>query len=109
MNADYMIGDRSALMIEAIVLNIPVLYMTNFYYKEKILSAVEPIFESYYQGSVCYDIELFIDMVIKKGIDYKKQDRERAKDLCIPFFDGKCGLRIVNDLAYSIYAELEEK
>ena len=48
-------------------------------------------------------------MVIKKGIDYKKQDRERAKDLCIPFFDGKCGLRIVNDLAYSIYAELEEK
>lgn len=109
IHADYMIGDRSALMIESIVLNIPVLYMTNFYYKEKILSAVEPIFESYYQGSVCYDMELFLDMVVKKGMDYKKQERERAKGLCIPFFDGKCGLRIANDLAYSIYAELEEK
>lgn len=107
VNANYIIGDRSALMVESIVLDIPVLYMTNFYYKEKILDGIAPIFESYYQGSECYDMELFMDMIVNKKIDYKKCEREKAKELCIPFFDGKCGKRIVDEMASAILNEVE--
>lgn len=106
LNSDYVIGDRSALMIEAIVLGVPVLYMTNFYYKEKMLSAVEPIFESYYQGSESYDMERFVDLIIYRGKDYKADERRKACELCVPLFDGNCGQRIVNSMAEKIIAEV---
>lgn len=101
-SADGMIGDRSALMIEAITLEIPVLYMTNFWYKEEMLDAVKPIYNSYYQGSKVYDMHRFMDLVMIRNIDYKKEDRLNAKQECIPFFDGKCAERIVEDLVYSM-------
>ena len=103
--ADAVIGDRSALMIEAVVLDVPVQYMTNFFHKEKMLSAVEPIFESYYQGSDCYDMIRFLDLVVCGGNDYKKQERRDARALCVPFFDGKCGDRIVDTIAEKIAEE----
>lgn len=102
VNADGVIGDRSALMIEAIVLDVPVLYMTNFWYKEEMLDAVKPIYNSYYQGSKVYDMYRFIDLVMIKNIDYKKTERLNAKQECIPFFDGKCAERIVEDLVNSV-------
>lgn len=108
LNSDYIIGDRSALMVEAIVLDVPVLYMTNFYYKEKMLSAVEPIFESYYQGSECFDMERYIDLVIYNGKDYKLNERRAACEKCIPLFDGKCGKRIVDGMAKKIMSEVED-
>lgn len=103
--ADYVVGDRSALMIEAGALHVPVLYMTNFYYKEKMLPAIEPLFESYYQGSFAYDIRRFLDMVAIKGLDYKKEERERAARNCLPELDGQGGRRIVDDIAETIYRE----
>ena len=51
ISADCIIGDRSALMVESCVLDKPTLYMTNLWYKERMLDAVAPIFDSYYQGS----------------------------------------------------------
>jgi len=106
LHADYVIGDRSALMVEACALNIPVLYLTNYFFTEKMLPSVEPIFDSYYHGSTCYDIELFIEIVVKKGLDYKEKDRIFALKECLPYLDGMCGKRIVNDLANSMYKEI---
>jgi CDP-glycerol glycerophosphotransferase (TagB/SpsB family) len=105
--ADCYIGDRSSLMIEAAVLGIPVLYMTNFYYKEQMLPFVEELVESFYQGETCYDIEQFIDLVILKGQDYKKEIRNAAAAECVPYFDGQCGKRIVDAMAKVITIESE--
>ncbi|MDL2302297.1 CDP-glycerol glycerophosphotransferase family protein [Lachnospiraceae bacterium OttesenSCG-928-D06] len=106
VNANYIIGDRSALMVEAIVLQVPVLYMTNFYYKEKMLQSVLPIFESYYQGSECYDMELFVDLIINRNKDYKRYERLQAMEKCIPFFDGQSGKRIVECIATALQEEV---
>ena len=104
-SADYVIGDRSALLIEAASLGIPVLYMTNYYYKEEMLPAVAPLFESYYQGSFSYDIKHFLDLVVLKGLDYKKAERDNAVRECLPPADGHSGERIVNYIAETVYAE----
>lgn len=103
--ADYVVGDRSALLIEAGALHVPVLYMTNFYYKEKMLPAIAPLFESYYQGSFAYDIYRFLDMVAIKGLDYKKEERERVARDCLPALDGQGGRRIADAMAEAIYSE----
>ena len=107
LSADAVIGDRSALMIEASALQVPVLYMTNFWYKEQMLDAVAPIFDSYYQGSQVYDMHRFMQTVLTDGFDYKKQEREDAFHSCIPFFDGQCGRRIVENIVDSLNAEAE--
>ena len=96
-------------MIEAAALHKPVLYMTNFWYKEIMLESVSPIFESYYQGSQVYDIERFLDLVMDKEIDYKKEIRESAFMECIPYFDGNCGNRIVEDLVSGLEKEMMEE
>ena len=105
-NSNYIIGDRSALLIEAAAMQIPVLYMTNDTFKEDILPAVKPILDSYYQGCTCYDIQKFIEMVIINKIDDKKEERLEAKIRCLPYIDGLCGKRIINDLAETIYKEI---
>ena len=108
LRADYVMGDRSALMIEAGSLGIPVLYLTNFYYEEKLLPAVAPLFESFYRGNSAYDMERFMDMVVMGGMDYKKEERQRAVEECIPYRDGKCGQRIADAMAELLMTEGEE-
>ena len=104
-NASFIVGDRSALMVEAAALRVPVLYMTNFFYQEKLLPSVAPLFDSYYQGNSAYDIERFIIMVVYEGMDYKKEEREDATRLCLPYLHGSSAERILNDLAERISAE----
>ncbi|MCI8857315.1 MAG: glycosyltransferase [Clostridiaceae bacterium] len=103
--ADFVIGDRSALMLEAGAMGVPVLYMTNFYYKEQMLPAVQPLFESFYQGSFAYDIHFFMDFVAVRGNDYKKEERMQAARECLPAIDGQSGKRIVNAMAEAFYRE----
>ena len=98
-SADCIIGDRSALMVEAGVMDVPVLYLTNFYYQEQLLPSVKPLFDSYYQGNTCYDIEMFLDYVMEKGHDYKQEQRRKAANKCIPNFDGQSGRRIADTIA----------
>lgn len=105
ISADCIIGDRSALMVESCVLDKPTLYMTNLWYKERMLDAVAPIFDSYYQGSEFYDMKLFLDFVVEKGFDYKRETRRQAAAQCVPFFDGQCGRRIVEDLVKGLLSE----
>ena len=107
LNADAIIVDRSAVMIEAAVTGVPILYVHNAEYNEPMTQAVTPLVESYYQGCTCDDLRHFVEQVIR-GEDPRKTQREDAFRLCIPHFDGQCGRRIADDIAGSIYAETPE-
>ncbi len=113
LNADCIISDRSALMVEAGAVGVPVLFMHNSDYYEPLTEAVKPLVQSYYQGTSCSDMIAFVEQC-KQNKDPKKEQREAAFKQCIPFFDGKCGKRIANDIVHSLEKEanpfnLEEK
>lgn len=103
-NAEAIIVDRSAVMIEAGACNVPVLYMYNQEYDEPLTDAVKPLINSYYKGTTLSDMEAFIKMV-RDGKDPKKEERNRAFHECVPYFDGKCGERIKDN----IFQELKEE
>ena len=104
VNADFIITDRSALMVESGSVGVPVLYMYNPDYKEPIAKAIEPLTDSYYQGTGCTDMIHFLNMC-RKGEDPLKEDRKIAFTECIPYFDGKCGERIKEDIIESLNEE----
>ncbi len=99
LNADAIVTDRSALMVESAVVGVPVLYLKNIDYDEPIFPPLVSLIESYYQGTGNNDIVKFLDM-IRNGDDEKKLVRETALHRCIPM-DGKCTERIINDILFS--------
>lgn len=107
VNSDYIIVDRSAVMIEAGALGAPVLYMYNPDFYEPMTEGIKPLIDSYYQGTTCEDMSKFIDMV-RINEDPKKGERESAFEKCIPYFDGNCGKRIKEDVINSIKLENEK-
>jgi hypothetical protein len=108
LNANVIITDRSALMIESAVVGVPVLYLENIDYREPIFPPLVPLMESYYKGTGSKDIVKFLDMV-HSGIDEKKPARESALRKCIPYMDGKCAERIKNDILSSNYEKPLQK
>jgi CDP-glycerol glycerophosphotransferase (TagB/SpsB family) len=100
--ADYVITDRSAVMVEAGVLGVPVMYMTGKDW-EPLNDAVAPIVLSYYQGQTCEDMLRFLEMC-RKGHDPKRAERHAAVAEWIPFFDGKAGERIAKDMVEGVIA-----
>jgi len=108
LNANVIITDRSALMIESAVVGVPVLYLENADYSEPIFPPLVPLIESYYKGTGGKDIVKFLDMV-HSGIDEKKPAREAALRKCIPCMDGKCAERIKNDILSSNYEKPLQK
>jgi hypothetical protein len=101
VNADAIIIDRSAVMVEAGALDVPVLYMFNPDYNEPLTNAIIPLIETYYKGTNCDDIVDFIEM-FKLDRDEKREERKQAFEQCIPNFDGKCCERIKEDLIRSL-------
>ena len=91
-------------MVESGSVGVPVLYMYNPDYKEPIAKAIEPLTDSYYQGTGCTDMIHFLNMC-RKGEDPLKEDRKIAFTECIPYFDGKCGERIKEDIIESLNEE----
>lgn len=104
VNADAIIIDRSAVMIEAGATGVPVLYMYNMDYYEPMTKAVKELVDSYYQGTTAQDMKNFIKQVVQ-GEDPKKDIRNIAFKKCIPFFDGRCAERIADDIAITISKE----
>lgn len=96
-NADYIIIDRSAVMVEAGAIGVPVLYMTNAKYYEPVPKAIKPLVESYYQGNSCDDMIEFLEQC-RVGIDDKKIAREHAFKKCMPLCDGQANVRIKEDI-----------
>lgn len=103
-NADCIIIDRSAVMVEAGVTQKPVLYMSNPKYYEPLTQAIEPLVRSYYQGNTCQDMIKFLEMY-KRGEDNKKEQRMLAIKECLPTFDGHATDRIIEDIIYSLENE----
>lgn len=104
LNADAIIIDRSAVMIEAAVTNVPVLYMSNTDYSEPITKALLPLVESYEHG---YTFEDMIDFVerLRQNQDLNQKIRNDAFHRCIPYFDGKCAERIIEDIFQTYKSE----
>lgn len=103
--ANYIIVDRSAVMIEAAAMNIPVMYVHNSDYKEPMTEAVSHLVDSYYQGTGAEAMVQFIEMC-KRGEDPLKEKRLEAFHQCIPFSDGLSGKRIKEDILAGLESEL---
>ena len=105
VNADSIIIDRSAIMVEAAAIDVPVLYMVNEEFYEPVTKAIEPLMNSYKQGTTCNDMITFITDC-SKNVDTNKQERQKAFKQCIPYFDGKCAERIKDDIANDVSANI---
>lgn len=106
MHADFIIVDRSAVMVEAGAINVPVLYVSNKEYNEPVTKAIEPLINSYYQANSCANMVGFLDMC-RNGKDPKREAREKAFHMCIPNYDGRCGMRIKEDIVNGVIEELD--
>jgi hypothetical protein len=103
-HADAIIMDRSAVMVEAAMLDVPVLLMKNQDYSESMTVPIENIVNCFLQGSRCKDMYLFVESVMR-GEDTNAEARRNAIAVNMPYNDGLCGERIKND----IIAGLSEK
>ncbi len=100
-HADAIILDRSAVMIEAAMLDVPVLLMKNSDYSEPMTVPVGEVCDSFVQGSKCCHMISFIED-FKNGTDRNKEARKAAVEKNFPFNDGMCGYRIKEDIVNSI-------
>lgn len=104
IHSQSVIVDRSGVMVEAGSLGVPVLYMYNPDYKEPLSDAIQPLVNTYYQGKNYKDMELFLHMC-QKGEDPLKSKRSYAFKRCVPYFDGKCSSRIIENIIQSLAYE----
>lgn len=104
--ADYIMTDRSSVMIEAGLMQVPVLYLENPTYQEKMNRAVEPLMSSYYHGCKAGDMVDFLEMC-KAGKDPQKENRIAKAKECLYAFDGHCTERIIDDLIRGLESESE--
>lgn len=106
INVDYIIVDRSAVMVEAGGVGVPVMYMYNPDFNEPLTEAIGALVSSYYQGTSCKDMQNFLE-ICRNDLDPLKQKRDEAFRACIPYFDGECGTRIKEDIIKSLGEEKE--
>lgn len=104
-NADAIIVDRSALMVEAGLCKVPVLYMHNEDYEEPLTNAVKCLVDTYEQGTHAVDMMLFVEQLTKNGLQDSVLKRQKVIDETMPFLDGYCGKRIVADIKMGIEKE----
>lgn len=107
LNANYMITDRSALMIDIALLNIPVLYLCNADFCEPLTQAIQPIIDSYDQGFGCADMMRFIEQS-SAGKDQRRDERIQAVSKALSLADGRAGMRIKDDIKVSVIESCKE-
>lgn len=93
VNADAVIVDRSAVMVEAAVKNVPILYMSNMNYIEPMTTPIQNLLDSYYHGTTANEMIDFCEC-FKQGKDPQNLIRKKAFSKCVPYLDGKCAERI---------------
>ena len=107
-NADAVVMDRSAVMIEAAMLKVPVLIMKNSNYSEPMVKPVSDVISKCVQGTECDDIMSFLSSIGEQK-DFENGDRRETIEKWFPFLDGKCGERIAQDIQKSIWPEEDKK
>lgn len=103
-NADAIIMDRSAVMIEAAMLDMPVLIMKNATYDEPMTLPVQEVIQKCFMGTKYEDMDDFIGS-IREERTVIVHDRTEIVKQWFPFLDGKCGTRIVKDMVDSVCSE----
>lgn len=101
-HADAVIVDRSALMVEAAFLDIPVLYMKNSDYEEPLTEAVEMLTDSYEQGTACADMQSFLERFTNNGLEAVTERIRSARERIWPDDSGKSGEKILEDIKNGI-------
>lgn len=104
MSSDFLIIDRSSVLIESIATQKPILYMFNNESAEILAESIKSIVDSYYSGSSTEDMIGFIDMC-KNGYDPKFYDRKKIFNNYAHYFDGNNGHRICEHLKSSLINE----
>ena len=101
-HADAVIIDRSAVMIEAGFLDVPVLYMKNADYEEPLTGAVKILTDSYEQGTGCDDIKNFLERFREQKLTAVTERIRKARHKFLPHGTGECGKRILADMKEGI-------
>lgn len=107
-NVDGIIIDRSALMVEAALVDVPVLYMENSDYKEPLTEPIQRLIDTYYHGNSCTDMKKFVDEFRKNNI-HVSNDQRKILDNIFIYRDGKNGERVKNDIIESLVKENEKQ
>lgn len=100
-HADAIVMDRSAVMVEAAMLNVPVLLMQNAHYTEPLTMPVQELMNVCEHGTTCGDICRFVEN-LRLGIETDGGRRRQVISKHFPFLDGRCGERIVRDILGSM-------
>lgn len=104
-HADAIIVDRSALMVEAGLCGVPVLYMENRDYSEPLTDAVGRVVDTYVQGNTAEDMAAFLERFQDGALQEHAVWQTQAVKDSIPFLDGLCGRRILEDIRQGIRNE----
>ena len=107
-HADAIIIDRSALLVEAGLCGVPVLYMKNRDYEEPLTRAVKSLVDAFEQGASANDMVHFINRFRENGLGYVAERIAAVREKVIPFLDGGCGLRILEDIKRGAAEAAEE-
>lgn len=105
--ADAIMVDRSALMVEAGLCDVPVLYMRNQDYEEPLTNAVKSLVDSYEQGTSAEDMASFVERFRSNATGDFRTKRAAVLEASMPFLDGACGKRILADMKEGIQNETD--
>lgn len=103
-SADAIIVDRSAVMVEAGFLDVPVLYMENEDYKEPLTIAVKKLVDVYEHGTSCRDMQEFVARFCETGLPDVVCRMKDARQSLISFQLGMCGRNILEDIKAGVRA-----
>ena len=96
-------------MFEAGLREVPVLYMRNKEYEEPLTEAVKCLVDTYEQGNTAEEMVMFIDRFRRNSFNDYMQKRRAVIEKTMPFLDGLCGKRIVEDMKNGIKEEHREQ
>lgn len=107
-NADAIIMDRSGLLVEVAIRNIPTLYLLNEEYQEKYLGYVDEILKTFHSGHTSTDMINFVES-LKNGVDEWHNVRPQVVQRAIPFLDGNCCARVKEDIVHGLETNQESR
>ena len=99
--SDMFMGERSAVTMEMTTTGKPVIYLENC--PEIYNEFGKDVINSYYYATNADEALKYLEQ-IKQGIDPKQNEREKVfEKYFAPYWDGKCGERIKEDLISSTF------
>ena len=103
-NADAIIIDRSSTMVEAAMLDVPILYMQNSEFTEPLTPPIKAIMDECEHGTTSDDMLDFLDR-FSKGKQLLSEKRYSVIESVFSTLDGQSGQRIVDDIVRGITEE----